>query len=177
MMNPNQREKQVLNNMPTTEKVIAQVQCQACGKSMSAKNSKYSHAAYCIKRVQEVDKPKAIPVPKKIMKNLMKLKTVQDVQPDEELYDEEGGIFKGSIIPSDDITMKNIKSDNITKLRSQLMKAEEEIITNNKKSDLPMYKANNVLRPEDIEPTYEVRMKTARQKKQKKYDKLTLKAF
>ena len=40
-----------------------------------------------------------------------------------------------------------------------------------------MYKANHVLRPEDIEPTYEVRMKTARQKKQEKYDKLTLKAF
>ena len=52
--------------MPTTEKVISQVQCQACGKSMSAKNLKYSHAAYCGNRVQEVDKPKATPVPKKI---------------------------------------------------------------------------------------------------------------
>ena len=176
-MNLNQREKKkVLNNMPTTEKVISQVQCQACGKSMSAKNLKYSHAAYCIKRVQEVDKPKAIPVPKKIMKNLMKLKTVKDVQPDEELYDSEGEIFKGSIIPSDNITINNIKSDNITKLKHQLMKAEEEYIIN-KKADLSMYKANNVLRPEDIEPTYEVRMKTARQKKQEKYDKLTLKAF
>ena len=58
--------------MPTTEKVISQVQCQACGKSMSAKNLKYSHAAYCIKRVQEVDKPKAIPVPKKIIPKLKK---------------------------------------------------------------------------------------------------------
>ena len=48
---------------------------------------------------------------------------------------------------------------------------------NNKKSDLPMYKPNIILRPEDIEPTYEVRMKTARQKKQDKYDKLALKAF
>ena len=57
------------------------------------------------------------------------------------------------------------------------MKAEEEYIINNKKSDLPMYKTNNVLRPEDIEPTYEVRMKTIRQKKQEKYDKLALKAF
>ena len=49
--------------MATTEKVITQVQCQACGKSMSAKNLTYSHAACCIQRVQEVDKPKAIPVP------------------------------------------------------------------------------------------------------------------
>ena len=106
----------------------------------------------------------------------MKLKTVKDVQADEELYDSEGESFKGSIIPSDNIVMNNIKSDNITKLKHQLMKAEEEYIIN-KKADLSMYKANNVLRPEDIEPTYEVRMKTARQKKQKKYDKLTLKAF
>ena len=60
----------MLSNMPTTEQVISQVQCQACGNSMSTKNLKYSHAAYCIKRVQEVDKPKTIPVPKKIMKNL-----------------------------------------------------------------------------------------------------------
>ena len=62
----------MLSNMPTTEKVISQVQCQACGKSMSAKNLKYSHAAYCIKRVQELDKPKAIPVPKKIIPKLKK---------------------------------------------------------------------------------------------------------
>ena len=39
---------------------------------MSAKNLNYSHAAYCIKRVQEVDKPKAIPVPKKIIPKLNK---------------------------------------------------------------------------------------------------------
>ena len=65
----------ILNNMPTTEKVISQVQCQACNKSMSAKKLKYSHAAYCIKRVQEVDKPKDIQVPKEIMKHLMRTKT------------------------------------------------------------------------------------------------------
>ena len=47
--------------MPTAEKIISHVQCQACGKSMSAKKLKYSHAGYCIKRVQEVDKPKATP--------------------------------------------------------------------------------------------------------------------
>ena len=41
-----------------------------------------------------------------------------------------------------------------------------------------MYKVNESLRPEDIEPpTYEVRMKHACQKKQEKYDTLTLRAF
>ena len=229
-------KKKIHNNMPTTEKVLTQVQCQACGKSMSAKNLRYSHAAYCIKRVQEADKPKTIPVPKKIMKNLMKLKMVKDVEaneelydetdllkedvnnksnndkiklsefnnmeikrlealkrppcevrkqkrdyikpPDEELYDSEGEIFKGSIIPSDNIEMNNKKSDNMTELKKQIMKAQEEYILNNKKSDLPMYKVNNALRPEDIEPPlYEVRIKNARQKKQEKYDKLMLKAF
>ena len=60
----------MLNDMPTTEKVISQVQCQACGKSMSAKNLTYSHAVFCIKRVQEVDKPKAIPAPKKMIQQL-----------------------------------------------------------------------------------------------------------
>jgi hypothetical protein len=68
---PKKVKKEMLKNMTTTEKVITQVQCQACGKSMSAKNLKYSHAAYCIKRVYEVsDKPKAIPVPKKIIPKL-----------------------------------------------------------------------------------------------------------
>ena len=70
---PKSKGKQkVLNDMPTTEKVISQVQCQACGKCMSAKNLKYSHAGYCIKRVQEVDKPTAIPTPKKITTKLKK---------------------------------------------------------------------------------------------------------
>ena len=62
----------MLSNMATTEKVITQVQCQASGKSMSAKHYNYSHAAYCIKRVQEVDKPIATPVPKKIIPKLKK---------------------------------------------------------------------------------------------------------
>ena len=79
--------------MPTTEKVISQVQCQACNKSMSATKLKYSHAAFCIKRVQEVDKPKTITAPKKMMRTLMKVLPVKDVQPDEELYDEEGEVF------------------------------------------------------------------------------------
>ena len=79
----------MLSNMQTTEKVISQVQCQACGKSMSAKNLKYSHAAYCIKRVQEVDKPKAIPVPKKIIQKIKKILPVKGVKQDVESDDDE----------------------------------------------------------------------------------------
>ena len=191
--------------------VVSQVQCQACNKSMSAKSLKYSHAAYCIKRVQEDDNPEVIPVSKKNMKNLkkpesdntqitlsefnnMEIKRLEALKrppcevrkqkrdyikpPDEELYDSEGEIFKGSIIPSDNIEMNNKKSDNMTELKKQIMKAQEEYILNNKKSDLPMYKVNNVLRPEDIEPPlYEVRIKNAKPKKQEKSDKLMLKAF
>ena len=37
----------MLTNVDIFEKVVKQVQCQACGKSMSANNLKYSHAAYC----------------------------------------------------------------------------------------------------------------------------------
>ena len=41
-----------------------------------------------------------------------------------------------------------------------------------------MYKVNEALRPEDIEPpTYEVIMKSARHKKHETYDKLASKAF
>ena len=65
--------------MSTTQKVITQVQCQACGKSMSAKNLEYSHAAYCTRRVQEVDKRKAIPAPKKIIPKFNKLYHLKDV--------------------------------------------------------------------------------------------------
>ena len=51
-------------------------------------------------------------------------------------------------------------------------------MNNNTKPDLPMYKVNEASRPEDIiPPPYEVRMKSARQKKQSKYDQLMLKAF
>ena len=164
----------ILNNMPTTEQVISQVQCQACGKSMSAKNLKYSHAGYCIQRVQEVDKPKAIPAPKKILPKLKNILPVKGIHQDVESDDEEVKIFKGSIIPSDDIEIEAM-----TKLNNQITKAQEEYMINNKKSDLPMYnKPTAILRPEDIEPPlYEVRMKSARQKKQQKYDKLMSKAF
>ena len=66
----------------------------------------------------------------------------------------------------------------MTKLKHKIIKAQEEYITNNKQLDPPMYKANVILRPEDIEPPlYEVRMKNARQKKQERYDKLALNAF
>ena len=47
-----------------------------------------------------------------------------------------------------------------------------------KAHDLQMHTVSEALRPEDIEPPlYEVRMKSARQKKQKKYDKSMSKAF
>ena len=65
--------------MPTTEKVISQIQCQL----------NYSHAGYCIKRVQEVDKPKAIPVPKKIIPKLKNILPVKGVKQDVESEDEE----------------------------------------------------------------------------------------
>ena len=70
------------STMTTTEKVITQFQCQACGKPMSAKNLKYSHAFVCANRVQEVDKPKAIPVPKKIITKLRKTFPVKGVKQD-----------------------------------------------------------------------------------------------
>jgi hypothetical protein len=56
----------MLTAMAITEKVLESFQRPACGISMSADNLKYSHAGYCIKRVQEVDHTKAISVPKKI---------------------------------------------------------------------------------------------------------------
>jgi hypothetical protein len=148
-------KKKVLNKMPTTEKVLTQVQCQACGKSMSEKNLKYSHAAFCIKRVQEADKPKTIPAPKKIMKKLTKLKMVKEVQADEELYDEEGRIFKGSIIPSENIRESSYKTITLSEFNNMEIKRLEAL----------------------KRPTYEVRMKTAKEKKQEKYDKLASNAF
>jgi hypothetical protein len=67
------------------------------------------------------------------------------------------------------------------KLKNKITKAQEEYKSNNKQPDLIMYKVSDVQRlenPEDIvAPTYEVRMKKAREKKQEKYDKLTSNAF
>ena len=69
----------MLRNMATTEQVISQVQRQACGKSMSAKHLNYSHDAYCINRVQAVDKPKAIPAPKEIITTLKNTLLVKEL--------------------------------------------------------------------------------------------------
>ena len=110
----------ILNNMPIAEKVITQVQGQACNKSMSAKNLNYSHSAYCIKRVQELDKPKAIPVPKKVIPNLRKTFPVKRIKQDVDSDDEEVKISKSSIIPSDDIEL-----DAMTKLKNQILKEQE----------------------------------------------------
>jgi hypothetical protein len=64
------------------------------------------------------------------------------------------------------------------KLKNQITKAQEEYKSNNKQPDLIMYKVSDVQNPENIvAPTYEVRMKKAREKKQEKYDKLTSNAF
>ena len=65
--------------MEINEQALKQVQCQACGESMSAHNFKCSHTAYCAIRVQEVDKPKAIPAPKKIIPKLNKILPVKGV--------------------------------------------------------------------------------------------------
>jgi hypothetical protein len=161
----------MLNNMPTTEKVITQVQCQACGKSMSAKNLKYSHSGYCIKRVQDVlDKPKAIPVPKKIIPKLKKVLPVIGVIQDEESDDNEADVLKADsliIVDFDNKPMNKIINTNVKKQES-----------NNNKSDLSIYTNRDTQRPEAIiPPTYEVNMKNAREKKQDKYDKLASKAF
>ena len=112
---------EMLSNMETTEKVITQVQCQACGKSMSAKNLKYSHAAYCIKRVQEVDKPKAIPVPRKILPTLKKILPVKGVKQDVESDDDDTTDFLKYCIEQSEHTEINA----MTKLKNQITKAQE----------------------------------------------------
>ena len=78
----------MLNAIPTTEQVITQVQCEACGKPMSDNTLKYSHAGQCIKRVQELYQPKAIPVPKKVIPK-SKILPVNGAKPDEESDDDE----------------------------------------------------------------------------------------
>ena len=108
--------------MPTTEQLISQVQCQVCGKSMSANNLKYSHAGYFIKRVQEVDKPKAIPVPKKIIPKSKKILPVKGIQQYVESDDEEVQVVKGSIISSDAIEIEGM-----TKLKNRIVKEQENI--------------------------------------------------
>ena len=110
----------MLSNMETTEQVITQVQCQACGKSMSAKNLKYSHAAYCIKRVQEVDKPKAIPVPRKILPTLKKILPVKGVKQDVESDDDDTKECLKYCISQSEHTEINA----MTQLKNQITKAQ-----------------------------------------------------
>ena len=66
----------------------------------------------------------------------------------------------------------------MTQLNNQITKAQEEYKSNNKQPDLPIYKVTDLQRTEHIiPPTYGVRIKNARLKKQDKYDKLMSKAF
>ena len=107
--------------MATTEKVITQVQCQASGKSMSAKHYNYSHAAYCIKRVQEVDKPKAIPAPKKIIPNLHKFLPLKGIKQDEESDDDMAYfVLKYRMLP-----YEHTEIHAMTQLNNQITKAQE----------------------------------------------------
>ena len=55
-------------NMPTTTKILQQVECQACKRKMSAKTLKYNHAQYCTARERE-EKPDDIPIPNLEIKN------------------------------------------------------------------------------------------------------------
>ena len=69
---------------------------------MSANNLKVGHAAYCIKRVQEVDKPKNIPVPKTNIPKLNKIWPVKGVTQAVESYDDDmQEVLKYCIKPSD----------------------------------------------------------------------------
>jgi hypothetical protein len=160
----------MLNNMPTTEKVLTQVQCQACGKSMSAKNLKYSHAGYCVKGVQDVlDKPKAIPVPKKIISKLKKTLPVKNVIQDEESNDEAESLKENKliIVDFDNKPINHIITKNVKKQES-----------NDNEMTLSEFNNMEIKRLEAlIRPTYEVRLKNSKEKKQEKYDKLALKAF
>ena len=60
--------KKPMLDMPTTPKFLQQVECQSCGRKMSAKTLKYSHAKYCTERGRE-EQPEAIPVPKLKIQN------------------------------------------------------------------------------------------------------------
>ena len=75
--------------MTTNEQIISQVQRQASSESKSSNNLNYSHAGYGAKRVHGVDKPKAIPVPKKIIPELKNILPVKGVKQNVESDDEE----------------------------------------------------------------------------------------
>ena len=75
--NTKSKSKRVLD-MPTTNKILEQVECQARGRKMSAKNIKYSHSKYCTERNQE-QQPEEIPMPKIEIKNNGKIKEKQSL--------------------------------------------------------------------------------------------------
>ena len=70
---PARKPKNKILNMPTTPKILQQVECQACKRKMSAKVLRYSHAKYCTEREKE-EQPEAIPIPKLKIKNAEHLK-------------------------------------------------------------------------------------------------------
>ena len=74
---PARKPKQLLN-MPTTPKILQQVECQACSKQMCAKNLKYSHAKYCTARERE-EQPEDIPIPKMEIKNDAQIKNKESL--------------------------------------------------------------------------------------------------
>ena len=65
---PAKKPKNKILDMPTTPKILQQVECQACKRKMSAKVLRYSHAKYCTEREKE-PQPEAIPIPKLTIKN------------------------------------------------------------------------------------------------------------
>ena len=133
----------------------------------------YSHAAYCIKRGQEVDKPKAITVSKKVIPNLKKTLPVKGVENYEASDDDEVKILKGSNIPFEDLEI-----DAMPNFKHQLIQSQEEYTTNNKQSEFPMYKVSVNRKCNAIIPTtHAVILKNVHQKKQENYDKLMSNAF
>ena len=81
--------------------------------------------------------------------------------------------FEGSIIPSDDIEI-----DAMTKLKHQIIKSQAYYKTNTKQPHVPMYNHNEIQKCDAIiPPSHEVRMKSARMKKQEEYDKLMSNVF
>ncbi len=74
-----QSKGKVLTDMPTTPKILQQVECQACFKKMSAKNLMYSHPKYCTAREQEEEQPEEIPIPKMEIMNDAKIKNKESL--------------------------------------------------------------------------------------------------
>ena len=63
--------------MPTTSKILEQVSCQACGKSMSAKNLRYAHQKYCTERNKE-EQPPEITIPEIEIEDTPPVKNLND---------------------------------------------------------------------------------------------------